>query len=171
MTTIITMNKDELQEFNVEIDRITKENVQRGIDLLDRELGPDWPNMIDAETFDIASPEACVLGQLFNEREATEDQARLVGDKLLGYPTSPGRLIELGGFYTGLAILDGDLLTDSGPYGFSTDNDLEARSRNFIENDDVGYEDLPDLWLRLQREWDARFEELRNRVSKVKANV
>jgi hypothetical protein len=41
-------------------------NVNRGVELLDQKLGPDWVHLIDLESLDLASSCRCVVGQLFD---------------------------------------------------------------------------------------------------------
>lgn len=42
-----------------------EENVARGIVWLNENLGEDWPDFIDRETFDIADGTKCIAGQTF----------------------------------------------------------------------------------------------------------
>jgi hypothetical protein len=44
------------------------------VSALDGVLGPRWPDLVDEETFDIASPDYCVLGQAYAGKEPTEEQ-------------------------------------------------------------------------------------------------
>jgi hypothetical protein len=143
-----------------EVERITKENVERGIALLNDHLGPDWPNLIDQETFDIASPSSCVLGQLYADKEPTEEQFAVA--ERISRETAAVARDDSDGYCKGLVILDGDVLRHPGQFGFST---LEGLSERWYQEHGYDEEDgAPHLWSLLQDEWDRRFEELKTKI-------
>lgn len=109
-------------------DAIVKRRVLNGIGLLQEQFGGDWAEMIDLDTLNLSDSRSCVLGQLFDGANVSDEQAAAWHDSKLGRAWSIPReraadfLNGLDGYQRGIAILDGPLTSDiDGPerFGFN----------------------------------------------------
>jgi hypothetical protein len=143
-----------------------REAVQRGIDLLNRELGPEWPGLVDQETLDLVSPDACVLGQLYEDALPTDKQAEAA--VTAGVIRYEDEIDVFGGYYKGLAILDGDVMLHPDRYGFSMDDALE---QELSERWHATGDNHRDQWSLLQEAWQENLAALKAKIDRIKVGA
>lgn len=100
-------------------DAALKERVVRGIEALNAavergDLDADWPNWISPSTLLMSSKTACVLGQVFETIEPTEEQWAVYRKQRDEYGGGGGEH----GYEKGLAVLDGEALVFPEDFGF-----------------------------------------------------
>lgn len=135
----------------VEIDKTVMERVKVGMARLEREYGPDWMDHIDLDRFNIRNADACVLGQVYDGAEITDEQMNKAQNA--GISAYPGAM----GYELGRAIIDGDLLTPEGvvAHGFEAGEHYTHQAENAAE------------WDALQHVWHAEIE--RQQLERAKA--
>lgn len=111
-------------------DEALKKRILSGIEVLNEKFGPDWVEHIDPGSLDLASPNECVLGQVYDGAEVTEEQWRAYSAEN-GW--GDGWWEDSVGYNRGLAILNAGVATNPIAYGF--------------EAGDESYEDLGEAWL------------------------
>lgn len=112
-------------------------NVDRGVFFLEREVGAEWPNLIDLGELDLGNPEACVIGQTFCHL--------LQRDKAVGPSAWSAGTFAVADFEDEQGLLDDD--RESGSYQL-------MRGYGFEQGESYGYFDL-------QAEWERRILEAR----------
>lgn len=122
-----------LEMTDAEVEEYVKEYVQNGIKVLKEKHGEDFVDYIDPLLLDLGSATHCVLGQLYENAEPTQEQWAWLGREL--GMNQPERDAE--GYTKGLAILDGDVAHHPDQFGF--------------EADDATYYDLTAAWLEALR--------------------
>jgi hypothetical protein len=133
------MSTDMRTEKQKALDASVLERVKRGIALLDKEYGHDWPNKINLDTLDLTKYHSCVLGQLYADAEPTKEQLAAWQHGIeYGYDPDSG-------YYKGVAIIDGALLhkQSQADHGFT-----EGRT------EDNGF------WSTLQKTWQQEINRL-----------
>jgi hypothetical protein len=110
------------------IDEDVKERVLRGIKLLNKHY-PGWESEVDPNWLDLGSAHSCVLGQLYRDKEPTEEQ-------LTWFRENAGGVVDGSGYSNGLAILNNDVAKRPWYYGFDTDAD-------------DSYPELTEAWVEL----------------------
>lgn len=117
---------------DVEIDEYVKEYVQNGIAVLKEKWGPDYVDHIDPLLLDLGSASTCVLGQLYDGAEPTDEQWSWLEDNI-----GAGRAED--GYMKGLAILNSDVAKNPHYFGFDSGGM-------------TGYGELQVAWLEALRE-------------------
>lgn len=121
-------------------DEILKARIIRGMELLREKWGEDFVDHIDPGTLSLASPNYCVLGQLYDNAEVTIEQWRFYRDSPMGRGDSESDVFDATAYEWGLAVIDGPLIeSKSAPvaYGFLIVND---------DDEPYSYSDLTDAW-------------------------
>lgn len=101
------------------VDEEIRDRVVAGIAALeqavkDGRLDADWPDRIDPATLTMSSAKHCVLGQVFAEAEPTDEEWERYRTAT-GYDVGPD---DVHGYVKGLAIVDGEAMTNPSRHGF-----------------------------------------------------
>lgn len=64
MLNISEVNEDQLDLLDRKLQKMARKRVRRGVKLLNKRYGPNWPEHIRLSGLDLSSGNACVLGQL-----------------------------------------------------------------------------------------------------------
>lgn len=89
-------------------------NVERGLKMLDKELGPEWVKKVDSDVLDLADSEHCVVGQLAIK-------------SMLNGP--------LDGYSDGLEKLPTAVQTRPDRFGFTLPDDIGEQIVDLVEKD------------------------------------